>query len=684
MLDHAGHNCNLTTEAESLVMTKEYLIERYGTLRYTIGTGCSGGSLAQQWISNAYPGIYQGILPTCSFPDAWSTASQFLDYHLTLHYLDTPSNWGAGGDVDRPADGRRPGPRAIANSGSATRRSSMSSSRPTRARGPRTQDRYNPTTNPGGVRCTIQDAAINVFGPRLPALWGPQEKQVGHGFAGVPTDNVGVQYGLGALRSGKINAAQFVDLNVKIGGLDADASPAPNRMTADRPALANAYRSGMINETNNLDRTAIIDCRGPDEGLFHDAYRAFALRARLDREHGGHANQLIWEGPTTIIADPQCELNSMLAMDRWLTAVENDHSRKPLERKIARDKPADLTDRCYDGKGVKVSDALCPSVVHVYGTPRMVAGDSITTDTNKCRLKPLDRRRLRRRELHRRTVVRTPQDLPGRRVRLLQARRRPAADDRLADLPGRPRQGDLRRPADWSAAEEHSDQGEPPRRLGALGVPADLEEVPDATHGGPAQDELQEDAGGAYGEREDHYREVLQQDAQRQQHDSQGRQRVQSRERRCEERSQGTGDHKQPEDGVARAMVEEKAATASHQPPTERITFISPLMKRVRPPPVPRSSLRQRAGSQILVPSGDQLKRHEHRDDLEQVRRAASRQRQRRNAEEEDENEREAPLLEHVDQATEGLVAVACQPALDLIAGVRRRQGPVGHHERTR
>ncbi len=41
---------------------------------------------------------------------------------------------------------------------------------------------------------------------------------------------------------------------------------------------------------------------------------------------------------------------------------------------------------------MKVSDALCPSVVHVYGTPRMVAGDSITTDRNKCRLKPLDRR----------------------------------------------------------------------------------------------------------------------------------------------------------------------------------------------------------------------------------------------------------------------------------------------------
>jgi hypothetical protein len=30
-------------------------------------------------------------------------------------------------------------------------------------------------------------------------------------------------------------------------------------------------------------------------------------------------------------------------------------------------------------------------VVPVYGTPRTVAGDGITTDANKCQLKPLDR-----------------------------------------------------------------------------------------------------------------------------------------------------------------------------------------------------------------------------------------------------------------------------------------------------
>jgi len=54
---------------------------------------------------------------------------------------------------------------------------------------------YNPETNPGGVRCTLADYMINVFGPRPASLWSPVEKQLGHGFAGLPIDNVGVQYG---------------------------------------------------------------------------------------------------------------------------------------------------------------------------------------------------------------------------------------------------------------------------------------------------------------------------------------------------------------------------------------------------------------------------------------------------------------------------------------------------------
>src|SRR5205823_8354324 len=93
---NSGHDCNVAVQAESLVMAKEHIAKNYGSLRYTIGTGCSGGSLAEQWIANAYPGVYQGILPTCSFPDAWTAATQVADYALLENYFTNPAAWGPG------------------------------------------------------------------------------------------------------------------------------------------------------------------------------------------------------------------------------------------------------------------------------------------------------------------------------------------------------------------------------------------------------------------------------------------------------------------------------------------------------------------------------------------------------------------------------------------------------------
>ncbi|MCW3064379.1 MAG: hypothetical protein JWN32_1551 [Solirubrobacterales bacterium] len=391
-LDNTGHHCDVVTQAESLMMAKEHVIEAYGTLRYTIGTGCSGGSLAQQWIANAYPGIYQGILPTCSFPDTWSSATQVMDYHLLRAYFEHPSKWGPGVSWTplqfAPVEGNLlPVDAIVSDIGF------FNAIVPTHPCGGITdQQRYQPQTNPGGVRCDIADLSLNVFGPRPSSVWSANEKKLGHGFAGVAVDNVGVQYGLAALASGQITPGEFVDLNAHIGGLDIDITPTAPRIAADEPALANAYRSGMINETNNLDQTAIVDCRGPDPGAAHDSYRAFALRARLDREHGTHANQVIWEGPAPIVGDTQCNVQSLAAMDHWLAAVEHDHSAKPLARKVVDDRPAGVHDQCSDGAGLKLTDALCPAaVVPVYGTPRTVAGDAITTDANKCQLKPLRR-----------------------------------------------------------------------------------------------------------------------------------------------------------------------------------------------------------------------------------------------------------------------------------------------------
>jgi hypothetical protein len=392
--DNDGHNCDVVTSAESLYMAKQRVIDQYGTLRYTIGIGCSGGSLTQQWVANAYPGIYQGLLPTCSFPDALSSANQVADYHLLDHYFADKEAWGSGISWTPAQEAAVDGTPTTTNALASDLGFFYALEPGYACPGTNSEDRYNPSSNPGGVRCSVPDFAINVFGPRPESEWGPEEKELGHGFAGLAYDNRGVQYGLSALREGKITQQEFVDLNAKIGGLDPETIAVDStRTAADPTALKNAYRSGMINETNNMGQVAIIDCRGPNPEGAHDAYRAFAVRARLQRENGTAANQLIWEGPMPYTASKNCQSQGIVAMDSWLSAVYSDGRALPLPTKVIADKPAELGDRCYNAAGeVTATHSICgTSVVPLPGSPRMVAGEAITTDDSDCKLQPLKR-----------------------------------------------------------------------------------------------------------------------------------------------------------------------------------------------------------------------------------------------------------------------------------------------------
>jgi hypothetical protein len=397
-LDNAGHNCSLLTQAESLVMAKEHLIDHYGTLRYTIGTGCSGGSLVQQQVANAYPGIYQGILPQCSFPDAWSTGQQLADYHLTRGYFEHPDTWGTGVVWTPTQIGAVEG---HPNHGNAiifdTNYWNSLANPSNNCAGVSAADVYNAQSNPGGVRCTLADYMINDFGPRPPSAWSANEKKLGHGFAGLPIDNVGVEYGLVPLQQGQITPAQFVDLNSKLGGADIYLNPTTQRIAATEPALANDYKSGAVNETNNLTGVAVIDLRGPDPGAFHDAYRTWTIRARLEQAEGHFPkNHVIWFGPTPLIGDPNYTTQGLLAMDRWLGQVEADKRPMSLSDKVAADRPADVHDQCSDIAGLEQValpgvGPLCeqPLVQTKFSTPRVGAGESIATDIEKCQLKPL-------------------------------------------------------------------------------------------------------------------------------------------------------------------------------------------------------------------------------------------------------------------------------------------------------
>jgi hypothetical protein len=379
-LDNAGHNCNIATEAESLIMTKEHLIDTYGTVRYTIGSGCSGGSLVQQQVSNAYPGLYQGITPACSFTDAWSSAMQYVDYQLLLRYFNDLSRWGVGVAW---TPNQMAAVEGHINPVNAVTFTSVipSSGDPSRTcPGVPSNQVFDEHTNPHGVRCSLQDYMINVFGKR------PQD-----GYAEVAYDNVGIEYGLAALKAGTISAAQFADLNSKLGAWDINYNETKDRDEATQAAITRAYKSGAVDQAANLDKVAIIDLRGPDPGAFHDVYRTYAMRARLKREHGTTANQVLWRGQVPLLGDANYADQSIVAMDSWLAVIEKDTRAIPLAKKVIDDKPKNVADRCTDGSGNDQPASVCDATVQAYATPRIVAGMPLADDTLKCELRPLNR-----------------------------------------------------------------------------------------------------------------------------------------------------------------------------------------------------------------------------------------------------------------------------------------------------
>ncbi len=391
-LDHNTQNCNLVVQAESLMMAKERIVEAYGPIRYTISSGCSGGAIYQQQAANNYPGLFDGILPTCSFPDSWSTSVEVIDCRLLVDYFDAPTRWAPGvlwPETARAAVSGHPGsniceswinvyafdssadPRAV-TSGLGLQSCNV-------AQGVGPDKAYDPDTNPNGVRCDLSTYFANVLGHRP------------DGIANRPSDNVGVQYGLTQLLANNITPAQFVDLNVKIGGRDYDYEYIPERTVADAAALPIAYRSGLYNMGNNM-QLPIIDIRGHDIEEIHHDYRSYVMRARLDRSNGHHDNQVIWTGPVPLFGDLSFPRQALTVMDAWLAAIEADTSTLGYAAKVVKNKPAAAHDLCTNGNGVEIPSAeLCAALNPYYLEPRMVAGEPFTGDVLKCQLKPFNK-----------------------------------------------------------------------------------------------------------------------------------------------------------------------------------------------------------------------------------------------------------------------------------------------------
>ena len=85
-------NSNRVLVSETLMMMKEHIVDTYGEIKYTMGNGCSGGSIQQNTAASIFPGLLDGIQPSCDYPDSITTGLEVGDCVLLVNvYAST--NW---------------------------------------------------------------------------------------------------------------------------------------------------------------------------------------------------------------------------------------------------------------------------------------------------------------------------------------------------------------------------------------------------------------------------------------------------------------------------------------------------------------------------------------------------------------------------------------------------------------
>ncbi|MES3007586.1 MAG: DUF6351 family protein [Pseudomonadota bacterium] len=377
-----GHQCNDSLSGETLMMLKEHFIENYAVPQWTVGFGGSGGAIQQLLITQNFPGLLDGLLPSLSFADSFSVRPGVTDCRLLINYFEkNPQQWPD--DKREAIEGYSTGTCAswnrtfidviVADTGCGIPEKLI----------------YNAETNPRGARCTIYDTNVATLG-RDPAT----------GFAYQALDNTGIQYGLTALDSGIITVDEFIALNQHIGGYDRDGKPSSVRTSAQLEGLQNVYRAGRVNMGGGaLGSVPILHYRSYNDALgdIHDRFRDFQIRERLHKANGRSDNQVIWIYGNREQAAMVAEL-ALDTMTQWLDALQADQEDATAIDKVVRTKPAAAVDACWDKQGLRIEEefvfmgaGLCNTLYPSHINPRLAAGAPLADDAIKCALKPLTR-----------------------------------------------------------------------------------------------------------------------------------------------------------------------------------------------------------------------------------------------------------------------------------------------------
>ncbi len=418
-------NSNRVMMAETVMMMKEHIADRYGPIKFTMGTGCSGGSINSNMNASIAPGQLDGFTISCAYPDSETTTIEVNDCVLLAEAYQKPQWTGlVGGLTQSQIDAKKAAinghpdqtgchgwynafgsngkvgnyvPRGVTSNatgalgpiGAQTNNCQMSSALV-----------WDPITNPTGPRCSAWDWASPIWGKAADGVRARETR-----------DNTGVQYGLNALLGNAITGDEFVTLNENVGGIDKDSNFQAARSVADPEALAIAYRSGIVLNGRQLAKTAVIDMRGWDDSALvtqpgtaapssipiHYVWRSFSIRDRLDKEYGDHGNQVLWRFGRGGLLSPVLAPDAFATMDTWLTSLKADTGTTTIEQKVRAAKPAGAYDFCVLSTDVaqtnRITDtAVCDAdpFLKASSSPRRVAGGPLTENVLKCQLRPVD------------------------------------------------------------------------------------------------------------------------------------------------------------------------------------------------------------------------------------------------------------------------------------------------------
>ncbi|HEU0197268.1 MAG TPA: DUF6351 family protein [Nevskiaceae bacterium] len=471
---------NLKLTGQTAKMVKQQFVAEFGAPKYTFGLGGSGGAIQQLIYAQDDPSLLNGLVPIQPFQDMVTQVNpvgdcELLDYFFDvtdpqvngtgkpdpewhtwanrqnlvgLHAIDLPS-MSAVAAADKTAAGVLTLEQALApgapGPGTSVCQTQWFGAVP---------EFFNPSWLVGGT-----GDAYNVIPPAIvsstPFSFFDDLEPIfgtipGTDLARSTFDNVGVQYGLEALREGLITPAEFLEVNAHVGGwkprqdmlppiypfvgddLPASPSIAPGKQNVDPwsdrngtaqanlaptdiaprtegsiPAMQAAYTDGLVFGGNIKQPIIIIQPYLEPDLNEHASRESFGVRQRMIDATGNADNLAIWMiGSGSDAQETQFAIQAIEDETQWLDSGTRPASVQNgcYSATAGPDSPIAQGPGIFKGETEVLANGLvgvplkrnaadegtCTQQYPIFSDARVIAGDDVGEQVVfKCALKPV-------------------------------------------------------------------------------------------------------------------------------------------------------------------------------------------------------------------------------------------------------------------------------------------------------